>query len=137
MISFDPKLHVFTVKGSSRVPRVVTKQTCSCPSTGESYHILSVQMSTGVEKEQKPLRRNLIQLQKNTRTKTDKKSGRKRPHPGDIKTDKGMSLYLVCVYYKTLNHLYSISDDPPLSPPTNSLPEAASLSGMFIIILIL
>ena len=139
MISFDPKLHVFTVKGSSGVPRVVTlfpKHTCSCPSTGECYHILAVQMSIGVEKEQKPSRRNLTQLRKNTRTKTDKKSGRKRPHPGDIKTDKGMSLCLVCVYYKTnifMNHLYSISDDPPLSPPLSGLPEAVSLSGMCLL----
>ncbi len=88
MISFDHKLHVFTVKGTSGVPRVVTlfpKQTCSCASTGECYHILAVQMSVSIEKEQKPFRRNLAQLRKNTRTKADKKSGRKRPRPGDIK----------------------------------------------------
>ena len=81
MISFDHRLHVFTVKGISGVPRVVTlfpKQTaCSCPSTGECYHILAVQMSVGIEKEQKPSRRNLTQLRKNTRAKADKKSGRK------------------------------------------------------------
>ena len=62
---------------------------------------LAVQMSIGVEREQKPSRRNLTQPRKNTKTKTDKKFGRKRPRPGDIKIDKGMSLCLVCVYYNT------------------------------------
>ena len=89
MISFDHKLHVFTVKGTSGVPRVVTlfpKLTCSCPSTGVCYHILAVQMSVGIQKEQKPSRQNLTQLRKNTRNKADRKSGRKRPRPGDMTT---------------------------------------------------
>ena len=90
-ISFDHKLHVFTVKGVSGVPRVVTlfpKQTCSCPSTGECYHILAIQMSLGKEIESKPSRKNLTQLRRNTRKKVDKKSGRKRPRPGDINEGK-------------------------------------------------
>ena len=42
-ITFDPKLHCFNVKGLSGVTRVVTlfpKPSCSCPSTGDCYHIL-------------------------------------------------------------------------------------------------
>lgn len=98
MISFDQKLHVFTVKGSSGIPRVVTlfpKQSCSCPSTGECYHILAVQMSIGIKKEQKPSRRNLTELRKNMRPKADKKSGRKRPRPGDVTI--GIIIIIACL----------------------------------------
>ena len=82
MISFDSKLHAFTVKGSSGVPCVVTvfpRQSCSCPFTGECYcyHILAVRMSLGIQSETKQSRNNLTQLRKNTNTRADKKSGRK------------------------------------------------------------
>ena len=106
MISFDHKLHVFTVKGVSGVPRVVTlfpKQTCSCPSTGECHHILAVQMSLGKEIEPKPSRRNLTQLRKNTRKKADKKSGRKRPRPDDTNTVFLYYHYRLCMHVFIIN----------------------------------
>ena len=92
-ISFDPKLHVFNVKGTSGVTRVVTifpKESCSCPSTTGCYHILAVKLSLGAHSD-KPSTRNLTRLRSNTRSKKDKKSGRKRPRAKDLDPeDQGM-----------------------------------------------
>ena len=85
-ISFDPKLHVFNVKGSSGNTRVVTifpQESCSCPSKSGCYHIMAVKMSIGVDLVDKPSTRNLTQLRKNTRSRKDKRSGRKRPRAAD------------------------------------------------------
>ena len=115
-ISFDPKLHLFTVKGTSGVPRVVTlypKETCSCPSTGNCYHLLAVKMSVGVPQHSKPSRRNLTQLRKNTRSRKEKKGGRKRPRPNDTESGiQGMLSYF-------LSYITSCPtpDKQPLSPP--------------------
>ncbi len=87
-ISFDPKLHVFNVKGTTGVTRVVTlfpRETCSCPSTGDCYHILACKYSLGIQPTSKRgAPPNLSQLRRNTRSKKDKKSGRKRPRPNDV-----------------------------------------------------
>ncbi len=51
-ISFNPKLHVFNVKGTSGVTHVVTlfpRETCSCPSTGDCYHLLATKYSLGFQ----------------------------------------------------------------------------------------
>lgn len=85
-ISYDTKLRVFLVKGTSATVRTVTmfpKATCSCPSMCECYHILAVKLSLGMvakEKSKKELL-NLTQLRKNTRSRKERKSGRKRPRP--------------------------------------------------------
>ena len=84
-ISYDFKLRTFTVMGST-CPHVVTlhpKETCSCPSTTQCYHILAAKMGIGSQEDPKPKRINLTQLYKNSRPKSSKTSGRKRPHPGD------------------------------------------------------
>ena len=90
-ISFDAKLHVFNVKGQSGVTRVVTlfpKQTCSCPSMGECYHITAAKLYMGMPiPVNKDTRMNLSKLRKNTRSRNDKRSGRKRPRPKDIECD--------------------------------------------------
>ena len=86
-ISFDAKLHVFNVKGLSGVTRVVTlfpRTSCSCPSTGECYHILAAKMSVGMSVSSKPTTTNLTQLRKNSRSRKDKRSGRKKPRPNDV-----------------------------------------------------
>ena len=52
-ISVDLKLHTFTVMGST-CPHVVTlfpKETCSCPSTTQCYHILAAKISIGQHSE--------------------------------------------------------------------------------------
>ena len=86
-VSVDLKLHTFTIMGTKR-PHVVTlfpKETCSCPSTTECYHILAAKMSIGQNEQKERLRRlNLTQLRRNARSRKDKKSGRKRPRPGDM-----------------------------------------------------
>ena len=104
-ISFDPKLHVFNVKGTSGVTRVVTifpKESCSCPSTSGCYHILAVKLSLGAHSE-KPSTRNLTRLRSNTRSKKDKRSGRKKPRPKDLDPEgQGMllmSLIAITVFY--------------------------------------
>jgi hypothetical protein len=51
MVSFDPHLKVFNVKGISGTVRVVSlssKPTCSCPSVGECYHIKAVKDIVGI-----------------------------------------------------------------------------------------
>lgn len=84
-ISFDMKLHTFTVMGST-CPRVVTlfpKETCSCPSTTQCYHILAAKMALGQKDDHEKRKVNLTQLRKNSRSRNSKKSGRKRPRPED------------------------------------------------------
>ena len=90
-ISFDDKLHCFTVKGTSGVLRVVTlfpKETCSCPSTGDCYHLMAVRLSVGMpEPKGKVTSHNLTVLRKNTRSRKEKKCGRKRPRPNDVEPE--------------------------------------------------
>ena len=85
-ISFNTKFHCFNVNGTSGTTRVVTlfpKETCSCPATGDCYHLLAVRMSLGMTELKKELKYNLTQLRKNTKSRKDKRSGRKRPRPND------------------------------------------------------
>jgi len=54
-ISFDPKLGIFVVRSSESHHHAVTlfpKQSCTCSSTGECYHIISAKMSLGMESKQ-------------------------------------------------------------------------------------
>ena len=86
-VSFDPKLHCFTVKGTSGLPRIVTlfpKETCSCPSTGSCYHLLAVKMSVGLPLQPKPSKNSLSQLRKSFTKSKKERSGRKRPRINDI-----------------------------------------------------
>ena len=86
LITFDPKVHAFNIKGTSGNIRVATlfpRETCSCPSTGTCYHIIAAKMSLGVSFANEPTKRNLTQLRRNTRKRQEKKSGRKRPRPTD------------------------------------------------------
>ena len=81
----NPSLKVFTVMGTDR-PHAVTlfpKETCTCPSTVRCYHIMAARMSVGINDESNPKQWNLTQLRRNARSCKEKKSGRKRPRPGD------------------------------------------------------
>ena len=85
-ICFEPTLHTFTVIGSEEHPHVVRlfpKESCSCPSTTQCYHILAAKMCIGMESDSQKGKINLTQLRRNVRSRTEKKSGRKRPRPGD------------------------------------------------------
>ena len=51
-ISFDPNLHTFTVLGAEDKPQAVKlfpKETCTCPSTTQCYHILAARLCIGLE----------------------------------------------------------------------------------------
>ena len=83
-VSHDPKLGTFTVLGSMRKPhavRIFLTESCSCPSSTQCYHIIAVKMSLEmpVENHKKV---NLSQLRWNTRSKNQRKTGRKRPRAG-------------------------------------------------------
>ncbi len=67
-IHWVPSMKTFLVegiKGSKRVVTITPKETCSCPSTGQCYHILAVKtafnLSTGINKNSKPVK-NLSML---------------------------------------------------------------------------
>ena len=85
-LSHDPKLGVFVVKnieGKSNAVTLFPKQSCTCPSTGECYHILAAKLSLGLPCKPESTTINLSQLRRNTRCRKEKKAGRKRPHPTD------------------------------------------------------
>ncbi len=86
LISHNASLGVFTVLGTSGNPsavRLFPTESCSCPSTGRCYHIMAVKMSVGLRDKESKKSVNLTQLRRNTRSRMDKRSGRKRPRPGD------------------------------------------------------
>ena len=85
-ISHNHKLGVFTVVGTTGNPHVVTlfpTEKCTCASTTHCYHILAARLSIGLEDGKSKRKINLTQLKRNTRSKRDKKSGRKAPRAGD------------------------------------------------------
>ncbi len=69
--------------GKPHAIRIFPVESCTCPSTSRCYHILAVRMSIGLEDVQSKRKVNLTQLRRNTRSRTQKKSGRKAPRPGD------------------------------------------------------
>ena len=99
-IQFSTKMCTFTVKGSKEVKRIVTiypKETCSCPSTGECYHILAAKISLGMAPKQEKVECNLTTLRKNGRPKREKRCGRKRPRPNDVSGNIYSLLYKIAV----------------------------------------
>ena len=65
------------------VVRLFPKESCSCPSTTQCYHILETKMCIGMESDSQKGKIHLTQLRRNVRSRTEKKSGRKHPRPGD------------------------------------------------------
>ena len=77
---------MFTVLGTTGKPyaiRLFPEESCTCPSTNQCYHIMAVRMSIGLHNTNSKKKINLTQLRRNTRSRTDKKSGRKAPRAGD------------------------------------------------------
>ena len=88
-LSYDPKLGVFVVRNSEGKHNAVTlfpQQSCTCASTNECYHIISAKMSLGLHSKEGKSVINLSELRRNTRTRKEKKSGRKKfvPATADI-----------------------------------------------------
>jgi len=81
-ISHNEKLHVFTVEGTggnAHCVRLFPQESCTCPATFTCYHILAVRISVGLETtDTKRNKISLSRLRRNTRSKKDKTSGRKK-----------------------------------------------------------
>ena len=89
-IIFNPQMHIFNVQGTKevRVVKLHPKESCSCPATGTCYHILGVKLSLGLKISQLTTsERNLAKFCKATRSRKEKKTGRKRPRPNDVHVD--------------------------------------------------
>lgn len=96
-ISFNPQMHIFNVQGTKevRVVKLHPKESCSCPATGTCYHIMGVKLSLGlnVPESTTSSKRNLSRLCKATRSRKEKKTGRKRPRPNDVHIqEEGLSV---------------------------------------------
>ena len=82
-----PSMAAILVEGTKGDKYVVTlfpKPKCSCPATSNCFHIIACQRSVGIEiKNDKPKILNLPPLRKNSRKRSDKKSGRKKPRIND------------------------------------------------------
>ena len=122
-ISFDTKLHCFNVKGLSGVTRVVTlfpRASCSCPSTGDCYHILAVKLNVGMSVSTKPVQRNLTQLRRNTRSRKEKRCGRKKPRPNDVELENqgelNDSVLNTCIQYTCNPFTFLTNADKIQSP---------------------
>ena len=91
-LSHDPKMGTFTILGSSadksHVVKLFPSEYCSCPSTSLCYHLIAVKLSLGIPLSTDVRKVNLTQLRRNTRAKSYKNAGRKRPRPGIVYTDK-------------------------------------------------
>ena len=123
-IAHNSEKGVFTVDGTSGNPhavRLFPKETCTCPSTSQCYHILAVRMSVGLCDSIHHPKINLTKLRRNTRSRREKKSGRKAPRPHDYDVvaapDSMMSStllnanssqsFLTSTEYEDLNEVYS------------------------------
>ena len=69
--------------GNAHAVRLFPKESCTCPSTNLCYHIIAAKLSIGMNLQDYTHKVNLSQLRRNTRSKKDKNSGRKRPRCGD------------------------------------------------------
>ena len=73
-------------KGIKYAATLFPKETCLCPSTGECYHILAAKLSVGMPSSTQQKTINLSQLKRNSRKRSDKRGGRKKPRTDDIST---------------------------------------------------
>ena len=81
-IQWVPSMNVYLVEGIKQSKRVVTlvpKETCSCPSTSQCYHILAVKTAYNINttNEYIPVKKNLSMLIKDTKLRVAKKRSEK------------------------------------------------------------
>ena len=76
-------MNVIGTSGNLYTVRLFPEQSCSCPSTTTCYHIIGARMSIGLGDSCQKQKINLSQLRRNTRSRPQKKSGRKAPGKGD------------------------------------------------------
>ena len=95
-LQHNPALGCLTVLGSAgkaHVVKLFPSESCSCPATSQCYHILAVKMSVGISIEEHSKKVNLTQLCRNTRSRSEKKSGRKAPRSGNYFTINTLGSY--------------------------------------------
>ena len=87
-IALVPEMGGFIVKGENNklyAVKLFPKESCQCPATGRCYHIIAARKSINVPTESNKIQEfNLNKLQKRSRKRADKKSGRKKPRVGDL-----------------------------------------------------
>ena len=74
---------VSNASGTVNSVRLFPKETCTCPVSSSCCHIIAVKKAVGMST-QKMRHINLGQLRRNSRKRSDKKSGRKQPRKGDL-----------------------------------------------------
>lgn len=108
-MSHNPSLGIFTVKGTNGTPHAVKLfPSESCSATSRCYHIIAAQLSIGLVNPGVPKKVNLTQLRRNMRSRSERKSGRKAPRPGDyeiIPAPDSTASQEVCVWEDS----YSVS----------------------------
>ena len=85
-ICFIPEMKAFGVEGTRGDKYIVSlfpQEKCACPATTTCYHIMAARKQVGLKIEAPKKSVSLSQLATNSRKKTDKKSGRKRPRKND------------------------------------------------------
>lgn len=110
-------------------------ESCSCPSTGRCYHLLAAQMSVGLLKKQCQQKVNLTQLRSNTRSKKDKKSGRKAPRSGDYEVIPAPDSSFTLVRYRSclaISQSIFFSQGRGERRPFSNLQRSVPTSGMFM-----
>ncbi len=104
LVCHNPSLGTFTVKGTNGTPHAVKlfpSESCSCPATSRCYHIIAAQLSIGLANPGVQKKVNLTQLRRNMRSRSERKSGRKAPRPGDyevIPAPDSTASQQVCVW---------------------------------------
>jgi len=133
-LSHDPKLGVFVVKnteGKSNAITLFPKQSCTCPSTCECYHILAAKLSLGLPCKPEGTTINLSQLRRNTRSRKEKKAGRKRPHPTDCTINPAPdSLFSTDTTECIADTEHSLIEQPEFDNPKDQVKEHISEPGL-------
>ena len=70
--------------------KLFPKESCNCQAKKDCYHILAVKIFLDMPIEKKSKSYTLTDLRKNCRSKSDKRSGRKKPRKNDINPDKNL-----------------------------------------------
>ena len=120
------------VKGTKRVVNLQPKESCSCPSTGQCYHILAVKQSLNIENNlPKRSTKNLTLLRKNAKPRIARKTGQKQPRKTDFEIVAAPDFLLVkCSTPSTENAPTLIFNfESKTTPTTPNITDSQSLKG--------
>ena len=92
-INYIQSNNVYLVENIDKITYMVKlfpKESCNCQAKKDCYHILAVKIFLDMPIEKKSKSYTLTDLRKNCRSKSDKRSGRKKPRKNDIDPDKNL-----------------------------------------------